>query len=88
MGIGDIHTTNDGAIIIFDEQFDTVEFFVFPGQKYNMHLVFELYLDGAYDSEISYLKDTAIALQLKFEVIYKGRPIDYLRLYNSNNFVE
>lgn len=55
-GYGDINTTLDGCLILFNSDYSEIEIFISRGQRNNKMQLYQLYLDGELDEEIEKLR--------------------------------
>ena len=60
MGFGDVKSTQDAILIVFNFNYSQMEIFVARGQKNNCRQLYNLLADGELDTEIASLKKQAV----------------------------
>ena len=59
IGYGDVKTTNDAMVILFDEDKKTIELFIARGLKHDKQQLFSEVSTGEYDEEIEAIRQNA-----------------------------
>ena len=60
LGFGDVKSTQDAILIVFNCNYSQMEIFVARGQKNNCRQLYNLLADGELDTEIASLKKQAV----------------------------
>ena len=60
LGFGDVKSTQDAILIVFNCNYSQMEIFVARGQKNNCRQLYNLLADGEHDTEIASLKKQAV----------------------------
>lgn len=60
IGYGDINTTNDAIIILFDEDRKTIEIFIARGLKYDIRNLYNEVVEGYLDAEMEAIRQRSI----------------------------
>ena len=55
---GDVQTTNDAIIIVFDEEIKVIELFIARGLKNDRQQLYSDVIDGIYDDEMKAISKT------------------------------
>lgn len=60
IGYGDINTTNDAIIILFDEDRKTIEIYIARGLKYDKRNLYNEVVEGYLDAEMEAIKQSSV----------------------------
>ena len=69
---GDIMGTKDAILILFEEDYKTIEMFIARGQKNNRLNLWQMLFDGELNDEISKLKNVAVTETVTMQINKKG----------------
>lgn len=69
---GDIMGTKDAILILFEEDYKTIEMFIARGQKNNRLNLWQMLFDGELNDEISKLKNVAVTETVTIQITKKG----------------
>ncbi len=69
---GDIMGTKDAILILFEEDYKTIEMFIARGQKNNRLNLWQMLSDGELNDEISKLRNVAVTETVTIQITKKG----------------
>lgn len=72
LAYGDIMGTKDAILILFEEDYKTIEIFVARGQKNNSYNLWLMFVGGELNNEISKLKNVAVTETVTIQITKKG----------------
>lgn len=72
LAYGDIMGTKDAILILFEEDYKTIEIFVARGQKNNSYNLWLMFVGGELNDEISKLKNVAVTETVTIQITKKG----------------
>ena len=72
---GDIMGTKDAILILFEEDYKTIEMFIARGQKNNRLNLWQMLFDGELNDEISKLKNVAVTETVTIQITKKGASL-------------
>lgn len=72
LAYGDVRGTKDAILILYEEDYKTIEMFIARGQKNNRLNLWQMLSDGELNDEISKLRNVAVTETVTIQITKKG----------------